>query len=64
MEEIMKEREFELFTLGGQFTVLVDIDDDELHTILYNEDGLAMFSLYDGKPLLVRVDSIIAMWEI
>jgi hypothetical protein len=65
MEEIMEDyREFELVTLAGQFTVLVDMDDDELHTLLYNEDGLAMFTVYDGKPLLVRGDSILALWEI
>jgi len=65
-EEIMETdyREFELVTLAGQFTVLINVDDDELHTLLYNEDGLAMFTTYDWKPLLVRGDSILALWEI
>ncbi len=64
-EKIMEEyREFELITTGGDYTVLVGMDNDELHTMLYNEDGLIMFALYDGKPLLVRGDSILALWEL
>ena len=48
---------------GSEFTIDTDADIDELHKCLLNENGLIKFSAWDGKMMLVRGDSVIALWE-
>lgn len=45
------------------FTIVTDADIDNLHDLLVNEAGLIMFELYDGKRVLIRSSSIVALWE-
>lgn len=47
---------------GDMFTVIAESDLDEFHGVLYNEEGLIRFTLWDGKPALLKGSAIIAMW--
>lgn len=48
---------------GDHFTIVTHDDIDSLHDLLVNENGLIMFSLYDGKRVLLRSTAIDALWE-
>lgn len=64
MKELEKNMQYEVaLDNGHDFTIVTDVDIDNLHDLLVNEQGLVMFELYDGSRALIRSSSIVALWE-